>query len=55
MKTILAAAAAVGLSMSAAVAACPGHVSASVDKDTVVASISTPADAEPAAEDKEAK
>ena len=50
MKTVLAFAAVFGLSASAALAACPGHVSASVDKDTVVASIdagsvSTPADA----------
>ena len=55
MKTILAAAAAVGLSMSAAVAGCPGHVSASVDKETVVASIPAPAAAEPVKTDKDAE
>ena len=44
MKTVLAFAAALGLSVSAAMAGCPGHVSTSVDEDTVVASIPAPAD-----------
>lgn len=49
MKTALALAAALCMSLSVA-SACPGKVSASADKDTIVAStatgpISTPADA----------
>ena len=55
MKTVLALAGALGLSVSAAVAACPGHVSASVDRELTVASIATPADDKPAVEEKEAE
>ncbi|MEO3387196.1 hypothetical protein [Mesorhizobium sp. CAU 1741] len=56
MKTVLALAAALGLSVSAASAACSGYVSASVDKELTVASISTPADdAKPTVEEKEAE
>lgn len=55
MKTALALAAAIGLSVSTAAATCPGHVSASADKDTVVASIVTgsiPAPADAAKQEK---
>lgn len=55
MKTALALAAAFGLSVSAALAACPGHVSASVDDELVVASVAAPADAETIIEEKEAE
>ena len=55
MKSVLAVAAALGFSVSAAVAACPGHVSASVDKETTVASISTTADTKTTKTEKEAE
>lgn len=55
MKTVLALAAALGLSVSAAAAACPGHVSASVDKDLKVASIATGTVSTPAGPTKEEK
>lgn len=55
MKTVLALAATLGLSVSTAMAACPGHVSASVDKELTVASITTPAQDKPVVKDEEAE
>lgn len=57
MKTVLALAAVLGLSVSAAWAGCPGHddVTASVDKETTVASIGSTVSTDAVKKEKEAK
>lgn len=57
MKTVLALAAVLGLSVSAAWAGCPGHddATASVDKETTVASIGSTVSTDAVKKEKEAK